>query len=125
MLVISTGIRPNAEIGARCGLTVERAIVTDDQMRSVDDPDVYVVGECAQHRGKVYGLVQPLWEQAQVLADHITGRNLERRLPRLETGDEAEGHGRGAGLDGQSSSRRTSTTRWCSSRSRNAASTRS
>ncbi len=76
MLVISTGIRPNAEIGARCGLTVERAIVTDDQMRSIDDPDVYVVGECAQHRGKVYGLVQPLWEQAQTLADHITGRNL-------------------------------------------------
>ncbi|MCW3050925.1 MAG: nitrite reductase large subunit, partial [Chthonomonadales bacterium] len=50
MLVISTGIRPNAEIGAQCGLTVERAIVTDDQMRSIDDPDVYVVGECAQHR---------------------------------------------------------------------------
>ncbi len=76
MLVISAGIKPNAEIGARCGLTVERAIVTDDQMRSVDDPDVYVVGECAQHRGKVYGLVQPLWEQARTLADHITGRNL-------------------------------------------------
>ena len=42
-------------------------------MRSVDDPDVYVVGECAQHRGRVYGLVAPLWEQAKVFADHITG----------------------------------------------------
>lgn len=77
MLVISTGIRPNAEIGAQCGLTVERAIVTDDHMRSIDDSDVYVVGECAQHRGTVYGLVQPLWEQAKVLADHLTGRNVE------------------------------------------------
>ncbi len=74
MVVISAGIRPNAEIGAACGLTVERAIVTNDRMQSVDDPDVYVVGECAQHRGQVYGLVQPLWEQAVVLADHITGR---------------------------------------------------
>ena len=44
-------------------------------MRSVDDPDVYVVGECAQHRGRVYGLVAPLWEQAKVFADHITGRD--------------------------------------------------
>ena len=44
-------------------------------MRSPDDSDVYVVGECAQHRGMVYGLVAPLWEQAKVLADHITGRN--------------------------------------------------
>lgn len=77
MVVISTGIKPNAEIGSRCGLTVERAILVDNQMRSVDDPNIYVVGECAQHRGQVYGLVAPLWEQAKVLADHITGVNTE------------------------------------------------
>jgi nitrite reductase (NADH) large subunit len=75
MVVVAAGIKPNAEIGLRCGLTVERAIVVDNHMRSVDDPDVYVVGECAQHRGRVYGLVAPLWDQAKVLADHITGRN--------------------------------------------------
>ena len=72
MLIVAAGIRPNAEIGVRAGLTVERAIVVDNQMRSVDDPDVYVVGECAQHRGKVYGIVAPLWDQAKVFADHIT-----------------------------------------------------
>ena len=42
-------------------------------MRTVDDPHIYAVGECAQHRGEVYGLVAPLWEQAEVLADQITG----------------------------------------------------
>jgi nitrite reductase (NADH) large subunit len=73
MLVIAAGIRPNVGLAQRAGLTVERAIVTDDQMRSIDDDDVYVVGECAQHRGQVYGLVAPLWEQAKVLADHLTG----------------------------------------------------
>ena len=57
----------------RAGLTVERAIVVDDQMRTIDDRDIYAVGECAQHRGQVYGLVAPLWEQAAVLADHLTG----------------------------------------------------
>jgi nitrite reductase (NADH) large subunit len=75
MVVISCGIRPNVEIGRTCGLTVNRAIVTDDQMRSVDDSGIYVVGECAEHRGRVYGLVAPLWEQAQVLADHLTRQN--------------------------------------------------
>jgi len=75
LIVIATGISPNAEVGVRSGLTVERAIVVDNQMRSPDDPDIYVVGECAQHRGNVYGLVAPLWEQAKVLADHITGFN--------------------------------------------------
>jgi NNP family nitrate/nitrite transporter-like MFS transporter len=73
MVVITAGVRPNTELAAAGGLTVERAIVVDDQLRSLDDPDVYAVGECAQHRGEVYGLVAPLWEQARVLADHVTG----------------------------------------------------
>ena len=77
LLVVAAGIRPNAEIGMRAGLTVERAIVVDNHMRSVDDMNVYVVGECAQHRGMVYGLVAPLWDQARVFADHITERNRE------------------------------------------------
>jgi nitrite reductase (NADH) large subunit len=75
MLVIAAGIRPNVGLAQRAGLAVERAIVTDDHMRSIDDDDIYVVGECAQHRGQVYGLVAPLWEQAKVLADHLTETN--------------------------------------------------
>ncbi|MDT5136341.1 MAG: nitrite reductase large subunit [Mycobacterium sp.] len=75
MLVLAAGIRPNVGLAQRAGLTVERAIVVDDQMRSVDDDDIYVVGECAQHRGQVYGLVAPLWEQCTVLAEHLTGTN--------------------------------------------------
>ncbi|MCI0467427.1 MAG: FAD-dependent oxidoreductase, partial [Beijerinckiaceae bacterium] len=73
LLVVSAGIRPNVELGVRCGLTVERGIVVDDHMRAVDEMSIYAVGECAQHRGRVYGLVAPLWEQAKVFADHITG----------------------------------------------------
>jgi nitrite reductase (NADH) large subunit len=73
LVVVAAGIRPNAEIGRSAGLTVERAIVVDNHMRSVDDMNIYIVGECAQHRGQVYGLVAPLWEQAKVFADHVTG----------------------------------------------------
>ncbi|AIE84370.1 Nitrite reductase [NAD(P)H] large subunit [Fimbriimonas ginsengisoli Gsoil 348] len=75
MTVISCGIVPNVELAKDCGLTVKRGIVTDDQMRSVDDPDIFAVGECAEHRGRVYGLVAPLWHQGQVLADVITDTN--------------------------------------------------
>jgi nitrite reductase (NADH) large subunit len=77
MVVVTAGIRPNVGLAVVSGLTVERAIVVDDQMRCTDDPDIYAVGECAQHRGQVYGLVAPLWEQATVLADHITGADPE------------------------------------------------
>ncbi|MEA2223617.1 MAG: nitrite reductase large subunit, partial [Solirubrobacteraceae bacterium] len=75
MVVVTAGIRPNIDIASSAGLQVERAIVVDDAMRALDEPDIYVVGECAQHRGQVYGLVAPLWEQAVVLAEQITGSN--------------------------------------------------
>jgi nitrite reductase (NADH) large subunit len=77
MVVVSAGIQANADLALRCGLPVERGVIVDNHMRSPDDFDVYVVGECAQHQGKVYGLVAPLWEQAKVLADHITGKNVQ------------------------------------------------
>ena len=81
---------------ARSGLAVERAIVVDDQMRTSDDDDVFGVGECVQHRGVVYGLVAPLWEQAKVLADHVTGTNPDRRYHGLEDRHQAQGDGRRA-----------------------------
>ena len=72
-VVVTAGTRANTELGLTGGLVVERAIVVDDQLRCEDQDDVYAVGECAQHRGEVYGLVAPLWEQAVVLAEHLTG----------------------------------------------------
>jgi nitrite reductase (NADH) large subunit len=77
MVVISAGIRPNVEVAKECGLACERGIVVDDQLRT-SDPSVSAVGECAQHRGMVYGLVAPLWEQTKVLADVLTSRAPER-----------------------------------------------
>jgi NAD(P)H-nitrite reductase large subunit len=72
MVVISCGIRPNVEEARSAGLVVDKAIVVDDQLRT-SDPAIYAVGECAQHRGKLYGLVDPLYEQADVLAKVVTG----------------------------------------------------
>ena len=75
LVVISAGIRPNVDLARNAGLTVERGIVVGDDLCSPDDPRVFAVGECVEHRGRTYGLVAPLWEQARVLADRLTGRN--------------------------------------------------
>jgi nitrite reductase (NADH) large subunit len=75
MVVVTAGIRPNIGLAMVSGLETQRAIVVDDKLRSVDDDSIFVVGECAQHRGEVYGVVGPLWEQAAVLADVVTGAN--------------------------------------------------
>jgi nitrite reductase (NADH) large subunit len=72
LVVIAAGIRPNAELGRKAGLTVHRGIVVDDYMVT-SDPDILAVGECTEHRGQCFGLVAPLYEQGRVLAATITG----------------------------------------------------
>jgi nitrite reductase (NADH) large subunit len=72
MVVISAGVRPNAKLAKDAGLAVERGVVVNDFMACVDDPYIFAVGECAQHKGTVYGLVAPLWEQTAALADRLT-----------------------------------------------------
>jgi nitrite reductase (NADH) large subunit len=80
MVVISCGIRPNVDEARAAGLAVDKAIVVDDQLRTTD-PSIYAVGECVQHRGRLYGLVDPLYEQARVLADVITGARPDAAYP--------------------------------------------
>lgn len=69
-IVICAGIRPNLEIARDAGIRVGRGIEVDDSMRT-SAPDVYAIGECAEHRGQVYGLVAPGLEQAGVAAHAI------------------------------------------------------
>ncbi|WP_278314448.1 nitrite reductase large subunit NirB [Lolliginicoccus levis] len=73
MVVVAAGIRPSTALAQSAGLVVERGVVVDDQMRCEDESAIFAVGECVQHRGEVYGLVAPVWEQSVVLADVVTG----------------------------------------------------
>jgi nitrite reductase (NADH) large subunit len=75
MVVMSAGIRPNVDLATRAGLHVHRGIVVGDDLGCPNAPGVYAVGECAEHRGQLYGLVAPIWEQTQVLADRLSGRD--------------------------------------------------
>ncbi len=72
MVVVSCGIRPITEVAVASDLKVSRGITVDDQMRT-SDPDIFALGECVEHREVIYGLVDPIWKQASVLADVITG----------------------------------------------------
>lgn len=78
LVVIAVGIRPRVELARKIGLTVERAIVVDDQLRT-SAPGIYAVGECAQHRGIVHGIVAPIRDQAAIAARALTGGDAEYR----------------------------------------------
>jgi assimilatory nitrate reductase electron transfer subunit len=74
LLVVSCGVRPDTALAASMGLEVNRGVVIDDQCRT-SHPDVFAVGDCAEHRGVPYGLVGPAWEQADVVADLLSDVN--------------------------------------------------
>ncbi|MBI2684527.1 MAG: NAD(P)/FAD-dependent oxidoreductase [Actinobacteria bacterium] len=72
LVVVSIGIRPQADLARRADLAVGRGIIVDDELRT-SDPRIWAVGECAEHRGTVYGLVAPIYDQAKVAAASIAG----------------------------------------------------
>jgi nitrite reductase (NADH) large subunit len=74
LLIIAAGITPEIRIAKASGLKCERGIVVNDQLQT-SDPSIYAIGECSQHRGHCYGLVAPIWEQAEVLGKHLAGLN--------------------------------------------------
>jgi nitrite reductase (NADH) large subunit len=73
-IVFAAGIRPNTALAKDAGLSVNRGVVVDDALRT-SAPDIFALGECAEHRGICYGLVEPAYEQAGVLAGHLAGRS--------------------------------------------------
>ncbi|MFL5137862.1 MAG: NAD(P)/FAD-dependent oxidoreductase [Microvirga sp.] len=74
LVVVAVGVRPAAELAKRAGLEVQRGIVVDDTLET-SAPGVHAVGECAEHRGTAYGLVEPAYEQADVLARRLGGED--------------------------------------------------
>jgi nitrite reductase (NADH) large subunit len=72
-VIFAAGIRPNAALAKEAGIPVNRGIVVDDDLQT-GAPDIFALGECAEHRGTCYGLVEPAYEQARVLAQHLAGR---------------------------------------------------
>src|ERR1051325_9049335 len=72
LVVLAIGIRPNIDLARAAELEVNRGIVVTDDMRTCD-PDIFAVGECVEHRGQLFGLVAPLWDQAKVCAARLAG----------------------------------------------------
>jgi nitrite reductase (NADH) large subunit len=71
-VIFAAGIRPNVTLAKDAGIPVNRGIVVDDTLQT-GAPDIFALGECAEHRGICYGLVEPAYEQARILTRHLAG----------------------------------------------------
>jgi nitrite reductase (NADH) large subunit len=105
LLVMAVGIRPNINLAETAGLATGKGIHVDDRMIT-SDADVLALGECVEHRGAIFGLVAPLYDQAKVLASTLLGEEAAFVNKEVSTklkvtgcdlfsaGDFAEGEGR-------------------------------
>jgi nitrite reductase (NADH) large subunit len=76
IIVFSAGIRPRDELARAAGLTVgERGGVRIDSHCRTSNPDIYAIGECALWEGRIFGLVAPGYQMAEVAARHIAGES--------------------------------------------------
>ncbi len=73
-VIICTGVRANIDLARDSRLSIGRGIVVNDQMQT-SDPAIYAVGECCEHKGRMYGLVGPGYAQAEVAALSISGQH--------------------------------------------------
>ena len=79
MLIIAVGVRPNTELVADAGGTVERGIITDDtQLTSLDD--VYAAGDCtvshdiSSDSDKILALLPNAYLQGEVAGKNMAGQ---------------------------------------------------
>lgn len=72
-LVLCGGAAPDNRLARAAGLNVHDGTVVDDQLRT-SDPHIHAIGDCAEHNGQVMAGPSAALEQAETLADILTGR---------------------------------------------------
>jgi nitrite reductase (NADH) large subunit len=78
LVVFASGVRPRTDLARDADVPTNAGILVDDHLRT-HLPGLYAVGECAEYDSRVYGTVQPVYEQCAVLADVLTGADPQAR----------------------------------------------
>ncbi len=76
LVVVSTGVVPNAELMAAAGAKVNRAVSVDRHMKT-SLQDIYAAGDCAECEGVNFALWAQAVEEGYVAGANAAGDNLE------------------------------------------------
>lgn len=73
VLVLACGIQPRVELMRSAGIPVNKAMRVNEWLTVEGMPHVHGLGECVEVNGELFGTVAPIWTQAQILADVLSG----------------------------------------------------
>ncbi len=72
LIVFSAGIRPQDALARACELELgERGGIVVNDHCVTSDNDVYAIGEVALWNGRIFGLVAPGYQMAEIAAEHL------------------------------------------------------
>lgn len=71
-VLISMGVRPRIGLAAASGLKTAKGVLVDEALRT-SDPAIYAVGDCAEFKGAVWGIIPAALEEAPCCAAAILG----------------------------------------------------
>jgi ferredoxin-nitrate reductase len=71
-VVYAVGTRPNIEYAQEIGIDIGAGIKVNDFMQT-NDPDIFAMGEIAEHDGKLYGITSAAEMQADIVARYLNG----------------------------------------------------
>jgi len=85
LVLIAAGVRSNSSLARQAGLQVNAGVVVDDLLQA-SHPDVYAVGDVAEHRGVTYGLWGAAQYQGTIAGINAAGGQVEfAGIPRTNT----------------------------------------
>jgi assimilatory nitrate reductase electron transfer subunit len=92
MLIMCCGTIPETSLARKAGLTVERGIVVDDDLRT-SRANIFAIGDCAQPPEGGRGLVAQGWDQSSRLVRHLVGTTASDSAPATSDVVRVKAHG--------------------------------
>jgi rubredoxin-NAD+ reductase len=80
LVLSAVGLRPHIALAKDAGLAVNRGIVADAFLRT-SDPDIHVLGDCAEIEGQTRPYVLPIMHAARALAQTLAGTPTPTAFP--------------------------------------------
>ena len=71
-VVFAVGTMPNIEFAQEAGIETARGVIVNDYLQT-NDPNIFAMGEIAEHRGKLLGITAAAEKQADVVARYLCG----------------------------------------------------
>jgi rubredoxin-NAD+ reductase len=82
VVLSAVGLRPRIALARSSGLTVNRGIVVDNQLRSSDE-NIFALGDCAEIEGKIQPFILPIMHAGRALAKILNGENTSVIFPAM------------------------------------------